>query len=234
MKIYILILSLVFLSNCAGSNKEIRESSGLGGKDDLVAPDGASSSGTEEEANTSSVRTTPGSLWHDDNRNMFFQDTKARRVGDLVRVKIVENAKGTKKTSTDAEKKNGFSTKIASMFGKSPAFSPVADLESGSNFSGKGNTARSGELVAVLSAKVIGLQPNGNLKVEGFKEIMLNNERQLIKLKGIVRPEDIDAQNTVNSDVIADASIEFTGKGILNKAQKPGWLMQALGYIWPF
>ena len=76
--------------------------------------------------------------------------------------------------------------------------------------------------------------PNGNLYIEGKKEIIINNERQYIILSGVIRPEDIQTDNSITSDLIADARIEYSGRGVLADKQRPGWAGRILDYVWPF
>lgn len=101
-------------------------------------------------------------------------------------------------------------------------------------FDGNGKTLRTGDFTAQLSAQVVGVYPNGNLKIRGGKEVMLNNEVQIIYLTGIVRSADITAANTIESSKILNAKISYTGKGILSDKQEPGWLTRTLDNIWPF
>jgi flagellar L-ring protein precursor FlgH len=95
-------------------------------------------------------------------------------------------------------------------------------------FAGGGEIERSGKLVANLAVTVTGVDPRGNLIVHGEQEIHVNNERQRISLNGVIRPEDIAPDNTIPSWRVGDAHIEFTGKGLLARKQKPGLLSRIL------
>jgi flagellar L-ring protein precursor FlgH len=75
--------------------------------------------------------------------------------------------------------------------------------------------------------------PNGNMVIEGVREVLLNNEKEIITIKGVVRPEDVDTTNTILSSKIADAKIEYTGKGVLNDTNRQGWLARLLNFISP-
>jgi Flagellar basal body L-ring protein len=81
---------------------------------------------------------------------------------------------------------------------------------------------------------VVDVIPNGNLLIEGRRNVKVNNEDQVIVLTGTVRGRDISADNTVNSALIADARISYSGKGVISDRQKPGWLMNVLDKVWPF
>ena len=89
-------------------------------------------------------------------------------------------------------------------------------------------------MTAQISARVIQVLPNGNLVVRGSREITVNYEKQYIIVQGVVRPEDISPENTVLSTYIADAKIDYTGKGDLSRQQRQGWLSRLIDVIWPF
>jgi flagellar L-ring protein precursor FlgH len=102
------------------------------------------------------------------------------------------------------------------------------------DFKGKGATNRSGKLVGTITAKVVEVMPNGNLALESRKEITINNEKQILILKGMARPDDIATDNTILSSRIADAEVFFVGDGVLQEKQRPGWLGRIVGAVWPF
>ena len=101
-------------------------------------------------------------------------------------------------------------------------------------FKGDGTTKRTGVVSAYLSARVKDVLPNGDMVIEGIKEIKVNNERQLLMLFGVVRAKDIGPNNVVSSTVIANMLVQIDGKGILSDNLKPGWLYRAITKIWPF
>jgi flagellar L-ring protein precursor FlgH len=187
---------------------------------------------------------TEGSLWQEDAPlNDMFASAKARNVGDIITVKIVESASAKNKADTNTERKSGMSAGIDNFFNlesKFPStrtdFNPFARVEADfkNSFDGTGETTRSGDLTATLSARVIGLTTTGNLVIAGSRGITINNEEQMLNLSGIVRPNDISADNEVLSSYISDAKIVYTGVGVLNDRQKPGWLTTAFDTVWPF
>ncbi|NOR10667.1 MAG: flagellar biosynthesis protein FlgH [Desulfovibrionaceae bacterium] len=185
-----------------------------------------------------------GSLWQHSNRSMF-SDRKAQNVGDIVTVLISESASASKEASTSTDRTTSMSAAIPNFFGLENAsiFSgddPDVDLnnlvnaEFGNDFDGNGSTSRKEDLVASLTTQVVGRYPNGQLKIRGGKEVMVNNEVQIIYLTGIIRPVDITAANTVSSEKILNARISYTGKGAISDKQKPGWAMRILDNAWPF
>ncbi|MBI4715947.1 MAG: flagellar basal body L-ring protein FlgH [Nitrospirae bacterium] len=186
-----------------------------------------------------SVKTAPergtGSLWpgDDDGGGLFFEDLKARRVGDIVTVRIVENSRGAKNASTKTEKDSSLKSSIASLFGMATDTLSV-ETETATKFDGSGSTSRSSQLTAVVTARVTEVLPNGNMVIDGKREVLVNKERQYILLSGIVRPEDIGTNNTVLSSYIADANISYTGSGVINDKQRPGSFIRIFDFIWPF
>lgn len=178
-----------------------------------------------------------GSLWNQcHSRSFFFQDTKARSIGDIVTVRVIENASGSKDAKTSTARKSSLSTATSALFG-APA-NTLTNLGAGSEFSnafdGDGSTSRSGSLKAEVTAVVSTVFPNGNMKIEGRREVSINNEEEYLSVSGIIRPEDIGPGNTVLSTVIADAKIEYSGHGVINDKQRAGWLMRFVDLVWPF
>ena len=184
-----------------------------------------------------------GSLWQNSNRSMF-SDRKAQEVGDIVTVIISETASASKQASTKTARSSNINASIPNLFGleNSKIFTgsnPIdlnnlinADL--GNGFDGSGSTTRKEDLKAYLTTQVVGRYPNGQLKIRGGKEVMVNNEVQIIYLTGIIRPVDITAANTVSSAKILNARISYTGKGAISDKQKPGWATRIIDNIWPF
>src|SRR3989304_5775006 len=178
-----------------------------------------------------------GSLWSEDRPQSFlFSDFKAGRVGDVVTVRIVESSKGNKNASTKTEKDSSLSTSISAFFGMPSDKLSQASVgaETSEKHDGAGSTSRSSELTAVITARVIDVMPNGNLVIDGRREVVVNNETQLLYVTGIVRPEDIGPNNTVLSSYIADAKITYTGTGVVSDKKRVGWFVRLLDKVWPF
>ncbi|RMG67000.1 MAG: flagellar basal body L-ring protein FlgH, partial [Nitrospirae bacterium] len=166
---------------------------------------------------------SPGSLYQE--RASLFEDQRARRLNDLVTVLIVEKVSGTKKAATAAGRDSSIDAGITSffgapldfnqtnLFGKGHAFSPEVKSSIANDFSGSGETSREGSIKGTITARVVDVLPNGNLVIESRKEITLNFEKQVLVLKGIIRPEDISNANTIESTRIADAQIYLVGEG---------------------
>jgi len=105
---------------------------------------------------------------------------------------------------------------------------------SANSLKGAGDTTRSSKLSASISARVLKVLDNGNLLIEGRRQLTVNAEDQYLVITGIVRPEDITAINTVASQYIADARILYTGDGVINDKMRPGWLTRVVDWVWPF
>jgi flagellar L-ring protein precursor FlgH len=182
---------------------------------------------------------TDGSTWRDDAPlGMLFVDQKAHTVGDLVTVSIVEDASASKEATTQTARSSSVSAGIDAFFGLERYIPPPGNPKVGgslsNNFDGSGKTARSGKVTATMTAVVTALLPNGNLVIEGSREITVNNEQATIVLSGVVRPKDISAQNTVLSTALGNAQIAYYGNGIIAEKQRPGWLARIVGSVWPF
>lgn len=187
---------------------------------------------------------SPTSLWNDNGPHAsLFANAKARRVGDIVTVKIVEASQAANNATTDTSRESSISAGIDNFFNLEskfpatrPGFNPFAKVKGSlsSDFKGDGSTERSGNLTAQMTARVTEVMPNGNLRIIGAREITVNHERQTIVLTGLVRSRDISADNEVLSTYIADAQIAYSGTGVVMDRQRPGWLGRALDVIWPF
>jgi flagellar L-ring protein FlgH len=186
-----------------------------------------------------------GSLWAESGRslNEMFINAKARRIGDIVTIRIVESSTASNKASTDTDRTTGMNVGLTSFFklednfpSTKSFFNPFSPVQSEyeSEFKGSGTTVRSGALEAYMSARIVQILPNGNFFIEGNREVRVNNENQVITLTGVVRPRDISGDNVIQSTYIADARISYSGSGIVNDQQRPGWLMRILDNVWPF
>jgi flagellar L-ring protein precursor FlgH len=113
-------------------------------------------------------------------------------------------------------------------------FSKMLSTNSDAQFKGNGTTTRQGTLSAYIAARVRDVLPNGDLVIEGIKELKVNNERQTLSLLGVVRQRDIGPDNVVPSTVIANMQILLDGKGVVSENIKPGYLFRLLSKVWPF
>ncbi len=183
-----------------------------------------------------------GSLWSEDSSSIFV-DHKARLVGDVVTVTISESSSATKEATTSTGTTSSIVAGIPNLFGwengdfvtdKELDLSNLINASLTNSHKGDGKTVRKGDLTASLTAQVIKRYPNGNFKIRGGKEVMVNEETQIIYLTGIIRPVDITAANTVDSAKILNARITYTGKGVISDKQQVGWFTRIVGTVWPF
>ena len=184
---------------------------------------------------------TAGSLWTE-SRGGMFADNKGRTVGDIVTVVIIENASASKEATTETDRSSSMSAGITNLFGLERNIGSMTGLDPSSlvgakatnDFSGGGKTERKENLVATLTTQIIEVLPNGNLRIDGNKTVTVNNEMQIVKLSGIVRPADVSPRNIVDSKNILNARIAYVGEGVISDKQQQGWLVQALDQVWPF
>lgn len=154
-------------------------------------------------------------------------DRRARQVGDILTVSIQENASASSAVNLDTQRRSATSVSVNPVEGAN--VTAGAGLDNGS--SGTGRIQRSGRLLAQITVKVVDILPNGNLVVTGEQHLDLNHEAQMIRLRGLVRPNDVDEHNVVQSTRVADAHIEFIGDGFLTDAGRPGLLARILSFF---
>lgn len=165
-----------------------------------------------------------GSLFADTYGMSLYGDKKARNVGDIITVLLDESTQG-KKSSASSSKKNSSASISAPTIGKiGPVDSLGASLEGGRSFSGSGDADQSNSLSGNITVTVSEVLPNGVLRVRGEKWITLNTGAEFIRIKGMLRPDDINLDNTVSSQKLADARITYSGSGAVASASKQGWL----------
>lgn len=167
----------------------------------------------------------------------LYSDKKAKKVEDVITVLIVENAKATNDTKTATDKAQDASVDINPLTvgwaGVPTEYTPKVGFGGGvkQKYNGQGKTSRSGDVKATLSARIVAVYDNGNLLIEGNKEVEINSEKEILRVSGIVRPEDISPDNTILSEKIADARIQYTGQGDNHQAARPGLLARFFNWI---
>jgi flagellar L-ring protein precursor FlgH len=193
-----------------------------------------------EAAKATDESASAGSLWHEGRpASMLFTDARALHINDLVVIKIEEVADARRSANTDIDRNSASSADISAFLGALAKVNGGKDAiniggSSKASFNSEGKTGRSEYLTATVPAVVRKVLPNGNLFIEGHRVILVNAEEQHFYISGVVRPIDIDQENSVKSSMVADAEIEFVGRGVLTDNQKQGWLSRFLGWVWPF
>jgi flagellar L-ring protein precursor FlgH len=187
------------------------------------------------------------SLWNaGSNVSTLFPDYKARTIGDIITIEIAEQASASNSSSASTSKSSSYNSGIDNVLGLPTDFGinnflrmgnpldPTVQADTSNNFDGNGQIQKSDSVTATIAARVVNVLPSGNLVIEGHREIIVDGEKQIITIKGLVRPKDIDANNTVSSSAIADAQIRYSGNGIITNATRKGWLSNAIDWVWPF
>jgi flagellar L-ring protein FlgH len=185
---------------------------------------------------------TAGSLFSDANPG-YLQDTRAVRVGDFVIIHINESADAQGDSNTNLSRDSSGSSGFDAMLGLVPALkraypdidpTKLISFASQSAFTGSGTTERKGQLSGDIAVRVVREMPNSDLFIEGTKVVLINNEEYHLYLSGLVRPTDIAQDNSIQSTRIADAQIEFTGRGDLADQQRKGWFARLVDTFNPF
>lgn len=185
----------------------------------------------------------PGSIWPGENvKNMYFTDNKARYLNDIVTIVVSETTTGTSKAATNTGRTTNATAGIATLLGLEKSIAEknakLATLELGGSTSnslkGQGDTSRGSTLSARVSARVVRVLDNGNLAIEGRRQLKMNAEDQYIMISGIIRTEDITSENLIASQHISDARIQYVGEGVINDKMGSGWLTRIMDWVWPF
>ncbi len=181
-----------------------------------------------------------GSLWGRASRGLLADD-RARRLGDVLVIQIDETDSASHDASTSLSKNSNRSINLSGgvfdLLQKAVPAMQLANLlgiSSSSSFDGSGSIKRQGTLTASLPVRVRKILPNDDLYVEGTKVVMVGTEEHHLYISGIVRPVDVLADGTVPSSRVADAEIEYTGRGDVSDQQRPGWLHRTLDKVSPF
>jgi flagellar L-ring protein precursor FlgH len=175
-----------------------------------------------------------GSIYQAGHDLPLFENATARRVGDTITINLVENTTAQKTSSTTTAKKSSVSLSTPSIGGK-PIPSIAATLGAANSFDGAGDSALSNKLQGSVTVTVAKRLANGNLVVRGQKWIGINQGREYVRIQGIVRPIDVQSDNTIPSYKVADATISYGGQGALADANQPGLLARFFNSKWnPF
>ncbi len=185
----------------------------------------------------------PNSLWRQGSR-AFFKDQRARQIGDLVTVKVRVTDRAELQNQTSRSRTGKDSLGVPNFFGIESnlpkilpeAVDPSSLVSTNSNTStqGAGSVRRSEQLSTNVAAAVNQVLPNGNLVIEGKQEIRINFEVRELIVAGVVRPEDIESDNTIDSTKIAQARIAYGGRGQITDVQQPRYGQQVMDVLLPF
>jgi flagellar L-ring protein FlgH len=187
-------------------------------------------------------RPATGSIYSEANAG-YLEDTRALRVGDIVLIRINERADAEGDATTELNKSSSRQAGIDALLAVMPKLqrenpnldpSALISMASEYDFEGEGKTSRAGSLTGTIGVRVMQELPNGDLFVEGTKVVMINHEEYHLYISGVLRTTDIQPDNSVVSSLLADARVEYTGRGDINDQVERGWLNKALDWINPF
>ena len=166
------------------------------------------------------------------------RDPRAGRLGDLVTIRVIEQASALSSGTVSSSRSSEASNSITNFFGSlnpAGALANLANSTGKSSLAGQGSTGRTTSVTTLITSHVTHVMPNGNLIIEGVKEIVVNSERQVIWLRGAVRPVDLAQDNSVTSDRVGMMELRVNGKGVVNDAiRRPNFFIRLLKGILPF
>lgn len=224
------LIGIVMLSGCASAPPPKADYSASAPRPEMLPP------------------ATEGAIFQAGREISLFEDTKARRVGDMITIILVEKTQASKKASTNSSKDQATDLENPTLLGAPLSFGTPGrlplngrSLNLGTNlngsrtFKGEGDSSQSNQLQGEITVTVAEVLPNRNLVVRGEKSLTINQGDETVRFAGIVRPADIGPDNTVLSTLVADAKISYTGKGSLADANSMGWLARFFNSDWwPF
>lgn len=222
----VIILAALMLTGCQAAKEKPVPSMPVAEPPQMLTPEMA--------------RANPGSLFQPTNADFLFADNRARRVGDIVMVNIVENASAQNKADTTSDKDSSIDLGVDAFLGKSslPLLGSIANpmVKAGAKnkFKGEGETNRENKFTATVACRVLRVSPGGLLQIEGVRETQVNSETQYLMLTGLIRARDIADNNSILSSQVANARIKYFGEGVIADKQKPGWITRLMDTVWPF
>ena len=221
----VLVGSLVVLSGCVSTEQT------------KVLPNDPEFAPIMPEEQTENIVPT-GSLFQANYVNNIYSDAKAHRVGDIISVVLSERTQAQKSANNELTKENTVTLNpITGFGGQSINFKGDAiqfGLTQNSDFSGESEADQSNSLNGYISVNVLRVLPNGNLMIRGEKWMTLNTGDEYIRLTGTIRPQDISSDNTIMSNKVANARIQYSGTGAFAEVQNQGWLSRFInGSWWP-
>jgi flagellar L-ring protein precursor FlgH len=157
------------------------------------------------------------------------RDPNAHRVNDLVTIRIDESLSATGSADSNVNKASSADAKVPSP--ASDVTSKIFPIATETKFAGSGATTRTTQLTATMTARVIEVLPNGDLAVEGVREVDINGDKSVVVLSGVIRPTDIQPGNLISSASVGQLRIESLSQGLIKDSLQPGWLVRALNKV---
>ncbi len=188
-----------------------------------------------------------GSLWPGEtSENLLFADTKAKQLGDIVTIRLEENFESINSATTEVAKESEIDLGVTTLLGLpndrgmtnflgfGNSYDPNVQAKTSRSTDGRGRTTRGGSMTGTLAVVIKEELPNGIFRIQGQRKVTVNNEDQIMVLTGLIRRVDIGSDNTISSNDIANASITYSGEGVISDEQNVGWLMRFFAWVWPF
>jgi flagellar L-ring protein precursor FlgH len=179
--------------------------------------------GPAYRASLATAPVTDGAIYQAGRSLTLFEDPRAHHVGDVVMIRLQEAFNASKTASTQTQK-DGSATLSAPMFAGKIPLNGDTTLDAKRAFKGQGTTSQQNALTGSITAVIVEVLPNGNLVISGERALQLNQGEEFVRVKGVVRAVDVQADNSVTSDRIADARISYSGRGVLDDTNRQGWL----------
>ncbi|MEE4244532.1 MAG: flagellar basal body L-ring protein FlgH [Kangiellaceae bacterium] len=185
-------------------------------------------------------KVSAGSLFSENNQMLLYTDNKANQVGDIITITLTEVTTANKLANTITRKQSDITLPNPILAGRNLAFNSgqqsfETNAELGNEFRGESQSLQNNSLNGTITVTVQSVLPNGNLIVRGEKWITLNQGDEFIRLSGILRPQDVSSDNTVPSSRVANARIQYSGRGQVADSNTQGWLARFFNSVWwPF
>lgn len=166
----------------------------------------------------------------------MFEDRRARLVGDTLTINLTERTTASKNAKSSAERTSNLSASVPTLTKVPIKYLQglSAEASTSNTFEGTGASSADNAFTGTISVTVIDVLPNGNMLVSGEKQVAINQGEEFIRFSGVVNPMHLTAQNAVNSTQVADARIEYRGRGYIDEAQRMGWLARFFQVVSPF
>jgi flagellar L-ring protein precursor FlgH len=220
MRILLLLVALVLVSGCQ--------------RFAAVLPSDDTEEYQPPELDYTLPPTTSGGLFRPGYSSSLIQDNRALRVGDILTIVLDESTQSSKSAGTSFGKSSGVSVGIPTVFGSTVPDAETA-LSADRDFNGSAKSSQQNTLRGAIAVTVHQVMPNGTLLVKGEKKLQLNQGDEYIRLTGLVRVRDINRNNQVSSQNVANAQISYAGRGVLNDSNSAGWLTRFFTHpLFPF
>ena len=189
---------------------------------------------TPSIAEMKATKANNGAIYSTSSPGLFSSDKRAHQVGDILTVQLSETFSSTKSVTSQSAKEDSIGAEVGPTGVLKNFMGLGGSVQKSNSFKGSGSASQSNSLTGFISATVVKVYPNGNLEIKGQKRLRLTDGSEYVRLAGIVRPQDISASNTVSSNLIAEAQIEYVGSGTLSNESKPGWGSKLFRALSPF